>query len=269
MKNTFLLLSLTALIALPAAGADPSEDVKSAAKKLSEKSNYSWTATSQSPQTGGRQPAQGGQGRGRNGFGGTNTTTGKADKDGFALVSFGFGTNKSEAVIKGDKVAIKSGDEWKTGEELTADTGDGNTPGRGQFMVQRARRTKLPATDAQELVGKVKELKKDGDAYSGDLTADAVKQMSAGGGRGARGNAGGAAAPTLDTSGLKGTAKFWTKDGVLAKYETHITGKMTVPGRQGGDGREVDVNRTTTVEIKDVGTTKLDIPAEAKKKLKS
>jgi len=281
MKNTTLLLSLTALIALPAWAADPSEDVKSAAKKLGEKSNYSWTTKSESPQrdaaAGGGQGGGQGQGRGRGGFGGFGgggSSSGKTD-NGFTVLTYTMGETTSEAVLKGDKVAVKSGDEWKTSEELDAENTDGNNnrnPGR--FLAQRAKRTKLPATDAQELAGKVTELKKDGDAYSGELTAEAVKQAysfgGAGRGRGGNGgNAAGTAPAGPDTSGLKGTAKFWVKDGTLSKYQTHFTGKMSFAGRQGGQARETDVNRTTTVEIKDVGTTKLEVPAEAKKKLKS
>src|SRR6185503_15823229 len=147
------------------------------------------------------------------------------------------------------------GDEWKTGDELTADNADGNNRNPGRFLAQRAQRTKLPATDAQELAGKVTGLKKDGDAYSGELTAEAVKAMNTfGGGRGGRGggNNGGNAPAAPDTSGLKGTAKFWVKDGTLSKYETHVTGKMSFAGRQGGQAREIDITRTTTVEIKDV-----------------
>lgn len=266
MKNTLILLSLTALIALPARAADLSEDVKSAAKKLADKSNYSWTSKSESAQAAG---GQGGQGRGRGGFGG-GSSSGKTDKDGFAVLTYTMGETTSEAVLKGDKVAVKSGDEWKTAEELAADNSDGNARNPGRFLAQRAQRTKLPATEAQELAGKVKELKKDGDAYAGELTAEAVKQMNAfGGGRRPGGNAGGNAPAGPDTAGLKGMAKFWVKDGILSKYETHITGKMTFAGRQGGEAREIDVDRTTTVEIKDVGTTKIEVPAEAKKKLKS
>ena len=40
-----------------------------------------------------------------------------------------------------------------------------------------------------------------------------------------------------------------------------MTGKFTF----NGNDREVD--RTTTVEIKEVGTTKVDVPEDAKKKL--
>ena len=55
--------------------------------------------------------------------------------------------------------------------------------------------------------------------------------------------------------------KFWIKDGLLTKYEFKVQGKVTI----GGNDRDVD--RTSTVEIKDVGSTKVDVPDEAKKKL--
>ena len=33
------------------------------------------------------------------------------------------------------------------------------------------------------------------------------------------------------------------------------------------NGEEIDASRTTTTEIKDIGTTKVNVPSEAKKKL--
>ena len=56
---------------------------------------------------------------------------------------------------------------------------------------------------------------------------------------------------------------FWVKDGVLTKFEFNTQGKITA----GQDNREMNINRTTTVEIKDVGTTKIEVPDEAKQKL--
>jgi hypothetical protein len=50
---------------------------------------------------------------------------------------------------------------------------------------------------------------------------------------------------------------------VLSKYQYNLQGKLTV----GDDKREVEFNRTTTVEIKDVGSTTVKVPDEAKKKL--
>ena len=70
---------------------------------------------------------------------------------------------------------------------------------------------------------------------------------------------GGGEGPAI--SGAKGSAKFWVKDGALTKYEFKVSGKMDF------NGNEIDLDRTTTVEIKDVGTTKLDVPEDAKKKL--
>jgi hypothetical protein len=61
----------------------------------------------------------------------------------------------------------------------------------------------------------------------------------------------------------KGSVKFWVKDGLLAKYELKLQGTMNF------NGEDRDIDRTTTVEFKDVGTTKVDVPEAAKKKLSS
>jgi hypothetical protein len=91
----------------------------------------------------------------------------------------------------------------------------------------------------------------DGDAYSGDLTEEGATSYVRFG-RGGDGST---------VSNAKGSVKFWLKDGVISKYEYKVKGTVT----SNGNDREVD--RATTVEIKDVGTTKVDVPAEAKKKL--
>ena len=243
MKTT-LLLSLTALMALPAWAADLADEVKAAAKKLADKPNYSWTAKVES--------AQQGQGRRLGG-----PPSGKTEKNGFTVLTYTMGERTIEAVRKGEKVAIKSGEGWKTAEELAGDSGDGS-PNPQRFLARGVQQVKLPAADAEELAGRVKDLKKDGDAYAGTLTAEAIKQMFTFGGRRAGGDGGGP-----DTSGLKGTAKFWAKDGVLSKYETRIEGKMTF----GQNGQERDINRATITEIQEVGSTKIEVPDDAKKKL--
>jgi len=45
------------------------------------------------------------------------------------------------------------------------------------------------------------------------------------------------------------------------KYQYHVQGTVSF------NGNDRDVDRTTTIEITDVGTTKIDVPDEAKKKL--
>jgi len=267
------LFSIIAMLGLPGWSADLSEAVKAAAEKLAQQPNYSWTVKVQPQRTGrgqggqNRPEGQGGQGRGGRfgGFGGgfgSGMPDGQTERNGFAVLTYRFGSNTTEAVLKGSKVALKIGDEWQTGEEL-ADAAADDGQNRSRFMVRRVQQFKAPALAAQELLGRVKDLKQEGDAYAGELTAAAIKEMFTSRGRQGRGGQGGGNLPAPDTSGLKGTAKFWVKDGLLAKYESHVEGKMTL-GRQ---DRETDVNRKTTVEIKDVGSTKLVVPAEAKKKL--
>ena len=115
------------------------------------------------------------------------------------------------------------------------------------------RNIKTPAVQAADLAAAAKDLKKEGDAYSGDLTEEGAKTLLTfrprGGGDG----------PTV--SNAKGSVKFWLKDGELSKYEFKVTGKVSF------NGNDRDVDRATTVEIKDVGTTKVNVPEEAKKKL--
>ena len=62
-------------------------------------------------------------------------------------------------------------------------------------------------------------------------------------------------------SNAKGSVKFWLKEGALQKYEFKVKGLINF------GGNEVDVDRATTVEIKEVGTTKVEVPEDAKKKL--
>ena len=61
---------------------------------------------------------------------------------------------------------------------------------------------------------------------------------------------------------IKGMVKFWLKDGALPKYEFNIQGKVTLRER------ELDLNQTIVVEVKDVGATKIEVPDEAKPALK-
>jgi len=115
------------------------------------------------------------------------------------------------------------------------------------------RNLQSPTDQATNILAGVKELKKDGEALAGELTEDGAKNLLRFRRRGE--------APTI--SDAKGSAKFWMKDGVLSKYEFKVSGKMDF------NGNEVDLERTTTVEIKDVGTTKVEVPEEAKSKLAS
>ena len=127
--------------------------------------------------------------------------------------------------------------------------------GTAAAVVRFLRSYQTPVTESASLAGKVNDLKEADGAISGELKEDAVKEMLLFGMRRREGQE----APK--TTDAKGSVKFWIKDGALTKCEIKVQGKVTA-----GE-RESEINRTTTVEIKDVGTTKLEVPAEAKQKL--
>ena len=231
--KTNVLFSVAFLLASSLFAADSGkDDVTAAAKKLAEKANYSWKTTVVVPEGSRFRPGP---------------TEGKTEKDGVTHLKMSFGDNTSESFIKGDKGAASNPDGgWRSLSELE------NSEGPGRFMVGMLRNYKTPAAQATDLANGAKELKKDGDTIAGDLTEDAAKPLLTF-------RRGGGDAPGV--SNAKGSVKFWVKDGVLAKYEFKVSGKVSF------QGNDRDVERTTTVEIKDVGTTKVEVPEEAKKKM--
>jgi hypothetical protein len=228
MRWSVWLLALLCLVEL--CPADDKKDVLNAAKRLAEKPNYSWRATTK---------IEDGASNWRPG-----PVEGKAEKGGFIHFVSSFGDNNYEVAIKGDRQALKRDGQWQSSEELPSDQ---------EWIARRLKAFKAPPAEAEDLAAKTRELKKgDGGVYSGDLTDAGIKEIFARGRRTAS-----------DPRNTKGWAKFWIKDGALIKYEYNLQGTITV----GDDGREIEVNRTTTVEVKDLGSTKLTLPEEAKKKL--
>jgi hypothetical protein len=250
MKRSILFIALGLLTGSLMAA--PKDDVAGAVKKLGDAGNYSWKTTTQAP--GG---AGGGGGKGRGGFGG-GPSEGKTSKDGYTIISRTFGENTFDTVIKGEKSVSKGQDGgWQTPAELAAargGDGGGKGKGRGGFGAGAAGLNRAPVAQAEDLLGKVKELKSADGAYSGDLTEEGAKSLLTFGGGRAGGNG-------PEISGAKGSVKFWIKDGVLSKYEVKVQGAMSF------NGNDINIDRTTTTEIKDVGTTKVEVPEEAKKKV--
>jgi hypothetical protein len=159
-----------------------------------------------------------------------------------------FGDNKAQAFLKGEKGAVSNPDGgWQSLAEIEGGEG------RGRFMGRMWRNFKAPTAQAADLAARAKELKKEGDAISGELNEEITRELLSFRGRG------GGDGPAITNP--KGSVKFWMKDGMLSKYEFKVQGKVSF------NNNERDVDRTTTVEIKDVGTTKVDVPEEVKKKL--
>jgi hypothetical protein len=244
MKTSVHFLALFAAAGgLLAADATPKDALKAAAAKLADQSGYSWKSTVETAGGGG-----GGGGRMRPG-----PTDGKTEKGGFTLLNVTRGDDTLQVLLQGGKGAIKTPDGWVSGTEAAA-IEDRQNPAR--FASRMISTYKVPAAEVTDLADKAKELKQDGGTVSGDLTEDGAKSLLSWGGRG--GGAGGNG-PTY--SDAKGSVKFWIQDGSLTKYEVKIQGKVSF----NGNDREVD--RTTTTEVKDVGTTQVEATEEAKKKI--
>ena len=233
-KNILFGMMILAAGPLLAADSSPKDDVKAAATALGDQANYSWHTSVESPNGGGRFNAP---------------TDGKTEKGGYTMLSMTRGDNTIEAVLKGTNGAIKTPDNgWQSLAEATQDNGGGFNP--ATFLVRLGQNFKSPADQAASLAGQAKDLTAGTNGISGDLTEEGAKQLllfRRGG--------------NSSVSDAKGSITFWLADGKLTKYQTHVTGTVSF------NGNDRDVDRTTTTEIKDVGSTKVEVPDDAKKKL--
>jgi hypothetical protein len=211
--------------------AEPKDEVTAAAKKLGEAASYSWNTKTVVPEGTQFRPGP---------------SEGKVEKGGVTYFTTSINDNVSQTYLKGDKGAVSNPDGgWLSLAELE------NSEGFAKFRAAFARGFRAPAAQAEELAAATKSLKKEGDVYSGELTEEGAKSVM----RFRRGGDG----PAI--TGAKGTVKFWSKDGVLSKFEYAVKGSMEF------NGNNFDIDRVTTVEVKDVGTTKLNVPDEVKSKL--
>ena len=242
IKHVVALLAAAGLV-LSARAADTSETLSSAVKALKEKASYSWSTRSEMANS--QFPAM--------------TTKGKTEKDGFTFITSEGRNGEIQAVKKGTNGVVKTDEDWQTAAELQQ--GGQGGPGRG--FSGRLLTMLAPAEDAEELLTGLKEIKAGDDGvFTAELTEPAAKERAGFfSRRGRPGQAGPGGFTPPEPKDAKGTVKFWVKDGVLTKYELKTSAKMTF------QEEERDVDRTSTTEISEVGSTKVEVPEDAKKKL--
>lgn len=223
----------TIAVATISSQAGTKEDVASAIKKLAEAANYTWKTTWENSQLG-REPS-----------------IGKIDKAGTAIVTSSFGDNTFVSVYQGEKAAMKGESGWRSLAELEADT-----EGRGRFSAMMLRNFSSATENAEDLLKNTQGLTLQDGAITGQLTEEGAKQMLA-----FRRRRGGDQNQGPDISNASGSVKFWLADGALKKFS------YTVKGTMSWNGNDRDMDRTIIVEISDVGSTKVEVPPEAKAKL--
>jgi hypothetical protein len=239
-KNLLFSLIFSAAAALLAADSSPKDTVINAATALGGEANYSWHSAVASP----------GGGGGR--FNGP--TNGKTEKDGYTWLSMVRGDNTTLTVFKGTNGAINTPDNgWQSFKEAAAEEG-GGALNPTTFLVRTLQNYKTPDLQAAMLANSAADLKTDTNGISGGLTEAGAKAMLTFGRPATGDNA-------VTVTNPKGSVTFWVTDGKLVKYQFHVSGTVSF------NGNDRDVDRTTTVEIKDVGATKIEVPDDAKKKL--
>ena len=240
MKPFQTLSCLTAALLLGSIStvADVTDDVKSAARKLATAANYSWTTTTE---------IEGGQWT-------PVPVQGKAIQGGAAILTSQRDGTTTTAVLRGTQGVVSTDDGWKTAEEVrSAAGGGGGGSNRGLMRAGALLRTPLPAASLTQLTEKTRNLKT-GEAglIAGDLSDEGAKEFAL------MGRAG-----PPEPKNAKGSVQFWLKEGQVQKIRLKVSATMTI------NGEDRDMVRTTTWEIRDVGTTTVEVPAEAKKLLGS
>ncbi len=230
MKTKLLFAAVAMLAGSLLADTTPGDEITNAVTALSGKSSYSWKSTVVVPEGSQFKPGP---------------TEGKTEKDGYTDVSLSMRGNTMEFVSKGDKAAVNSPDNgWQSLSDLEGDQG----PGR--FMAMMVRNFKSPTSQAADLASSATSLTKTEGVISGDMTEAGAKTLLTFRPRGGSGDG-------PEVSGAKGSVKFWIADGALTKYEFKVAGKVSF------NGNDRDIDRDTTVEISNVGVTKVTVPAEA------
>ncbi len=160
--------------------------------------------------------------------------------------------NGSDTFRKAGLVVVKDGEAWKRLEKPAK----GDKPAKGALSIQTFGGIKLPHEELADFEKAFEKIEKAADGelsvYSGALTPEGARSAASTGSK----------AEGKSTLNYTGTARVWVnKDGVLVKYEIAVKAKGTV--RQ----KDVEQSLTRTVQLSEVGSTKVEVPEAAAKAL--
>jgi len=227
----FRILALGAFFCMTGTvlAADPVDEVNDAAKKLADTGNYSWRSVTNDA---------------------SNSLTvvvdGQTQEDGSTLIKLTGGGSYAQIALRGRNSVLNVGGGWQTADEAA------DQPQAARFMSS----VMSPALVASQIASRLDDLKPQGNVFTAQLSGGEVSNLlrplyslDAIRTRG------------MNNAGAKASIKFWIKDGLLEKFQVHITGTSS------RGGADTAVDRTVTVDFRDVGKTKVSLPEQAKKKL--
>ena len=278
-----MVITLVSWLGVAALHGGPTDAAIMAAVRLSEKSNYSWVATVSDDAR-------------------TYDIDGKTVRGGFTRVKMpaintvrrrlgrSVTDTRIDMIFRGNVACVIETEKgWLTPDELPppedaegdlllipatghAPIGGSTRGGLGRTTV--VRRGKQPDPREREerrysnlqlaishpheelgvIVGSHQEFNVDGDVVTGTLTDLGAQLLLVRDGQ-------------KDITPLRaaGTFKLWLRDGLVAKYQVRLEGVLSVDTPNGR--RQVEVHQTTDTIVKDVGTTTVDVPAQARVKL--
>jgi hypothetical protein len=239
------LMAAAALLLVAGRAAD--DELDKAAAKAGEMGNYTCTVTTK---------MEGGGGGGGGGQGAAQPVEMNIKADAPIHLKSG----EVDAYRKGEVLVVKEGETWKKLERQGGGGQGGERPDRRTMAAMRLRGVRAPHEVLKELKSSAfKEVKREdgegGRVFSGELTEEALKALRP---QGRRGGGGGQDRPAPKSTG---NAKIWVNgDGAITKYEVHV--ESTFKNR---DDEDVTTKFTSTVEIKEVGSTKYEVPEDAAK----
>jgi hypothetical protein len=237
----FRVLAFTAAVAnLAAVPAGSADDLRAAVRKLSESASYAWSVTT----------SNAGETSERYSVGPLEA---KTEKGGMTWIR-SRETPPVEVILKGPKMAVRLDDGWALEQDLASGS---RVRGHANLSVVRSLKSHTrPAAQASSLLKHAKDLKEEQPGYFTASIDDAgVKELLHQSLR---------ATHNPEISAQDGTLAFWTRDGMLTRYEMALRGTVTYPAPAASTWT---ADLKITVEITGVGSTLVEVPDEARKKL--
>ena len=162
---------------------------------------------------------------------------GKTRRDGLVYLRQGSNRFTYEEYFQGNKFVENFGHGWK-----------GLTGPIAQFRLAQLKEYNTPAAQAQELADQTTSFQKTNEGYTGTLSEQiATHYLNLDRGKG------------IQVSGASGSVTFAITNGVLSRLDYHV---LAIAGAH-GVVRNVD--RIMKIQIKDVGTTQIELPADVQK----